>query len=112
MDDLSTKKCVPCEGGLDPISLADAKAMLEYHVPSWSISEGDGLFIYKEFKFNNFKESLDFVNMVGELAEGEGHHPDIEFGWGWVKIILTTHSIGGLSQNDFILASKINNLFK
>lgn len=109
MDNLLNQKCVPCEGGVDPIVRADAEALLSHHVPDWKISDTDKS-ISKKFEFKNFKEALDFVNKVGEIAENEGHHPDIELGWGKVKIILTTHAIGGLSQNDFILAAKINHV--
>ena len=65
----------------------------------------------KNFTFNNFIRSQDFVNKVGEIAEEEGHHPDISFGWGYAKIIITTHAIEGLSENDFILAAKIDKIF-
>lgn len=85
----------------------EAEAMRDFHVKDWEISE-DAKFISKKFKFKNFADALDFVNKVGAIAESEGHHPDIELGWGKVKIVLTTHAIGGLSQNDFIVAAKIN----
>ena len=77
-------------------------------VAGWEVKEDSE--IRKKWKFNNFAQSLDFVNKIGELAESEGHHPDIKFGWGYVKAMLTTHAIGGLSKNDFIMAAKINNL--
>ena len=120
MESLLNQKCVPCEGGVDPIVRADAEALLSHHVPDWKIDDDDpisqkasarqGLTISKKFEFKNFKEALEFVNKVGEIAESEGHHPDIELGWGKVNITLTTHAIGGLSQNDFILAAKINHV--
>lgn len=109
MEDLTTKHCVPCEGGVDPMIMSDAEAMRNYHVKDWNISD-DVKNIYKEYKFSNFKDALEFVNKVGVIAEVEGHHPDIELGWGRVKITLTTHAIGGLSQNDFIVAAKINKI--
>ena len=68
-------------------------------------------FLEKNFKFKNFLESQNFVNEVGKISEQEGHHPDILFGWGYAKIAITTHAIGGLSENDFILAAKIDKLF-
>ena len=71
----------------------------------------NNFFIEKNFKFKNFKESQDFVNSVGKISEDEGHHPDIIFGWGYAKINITTHAIEGLSENDFILAAKIDQIF-
>jgi len=103
------QKCVPCEGGVEAISKVDAKSMRDFHVKDWSIDE-IGKHISKKFVFKNFKQALEFVNKVGVIAEDEGHHPDIELGWGKVNIILTTHAIGGLSQNDFIIAAKINHV--
>lgn len=97
MNDLTNQKCVPCEGGVEPINRADAQAMLEHHVPDWVLGYGDQSFspeatsvpknISKHFKFKNFSESLAFVNKIGELAEAEGHHPDIELRWGKVNVI-------------------------
>ncbi len=84
-----------------------AKAMLE--VPGWELAN-DGKAIKRRFTFKNFAQALDFVNKAGEIAESEGHHPDISFGWGYADIMLWTHAIGGLHENDFIVASKINAL--
>lgn len=109
MEDLTTKHCVPCEGGVEPMTKMDAESMRDFHVKDWQVSE-DGKKISKLFKFKDFKEALAFVNKVGEIAESEGHHPDIELGWGKVNIMLTTHAIGGLSQNDFIVAAKTNTI--
>lgn len=106
---LLEQKCVPCEGGVDPMTKADAEAMLEFHVKDWILSN-DAKSISKKFEFKNFSDALSFVNKVGAIAESEGHHPDIELGWGKVNITLTTHAIGGLSQNDFIVAAKINHI--
>ncbi len=108
-ENLLDQKCMPCEGGVDPMTKQDAEAMLSFHVKDWTLTE-DAKSISKKFEFKNFKEALVFVNKVGEIAESEGHHPDIELGWGKVKITLTTHAIGGLSQNDFIVAAKVNNI--
>lgn len=107
--DLSSKHCVPCEGGTPPMPRADADKLLR-EVSNWELVNSGFLQIRKKFKFKNFKESLNFVNQVGEIAESEGHHPDINFGWGKAEIILWTHAIGGLSENDFILAAKIDKL--
>ena len=108
MTELSQKHCVPCEGGVEPFTKAQAEEYLK-QVPSWELSD-DGKQIERKFKFKNFAESMEFVNKVGEIAEAEGHHPDIEFGWGYAEIELSTHAIKGLSENDFILAAKINQL--
>lgn len=107
-NNLSSGHCVPCEGGTLPISKTSAEILIK-NISNWNMSN-DSLFIYKEYKFPEFKTALDFVNKVGELAESEGHHPDIELGWGRVKITLSTHAIGGLSGNDFILAAKIDKI--
>lgn len=105
--DLTKKKCVPCEGSTKPFDRGEAKKYLQY-VSGWTLV---GNSIEKEFKFKDFKEALDFVNKVGIIAEEDGHHPDIFLhGWSKVKLILSTHAIKGLSENDFILAAKINRL--
>jgi 4a-hydroxytetrahydrobiopterin dehydratase len=100
--------CVPCEGGIKPLSGDEAAQWLK-KTPKWDFNP-TGKAITRRYKFKNFKQSLAFVNGVGELAEKEGHHPDITFGWGYADLLLTTHSIGGLHQNDFIMANKINAL--
>jgi 4a-hydroxytetrahydrobiopterin dehydratase len=105
---LLNQKCVPCEGGVDPMTRQDAEAMLGFHIPDWKI-DAEGKHITKTFDFANFKEALEFVNKTGEIAESEGHHPDIHMvNYKHVTIDLSTHAIGGLSQNDFIVAAKIN----
>lgn len=106
--DLHNKKCVPCEGGTKPFDKKETDKYLTI-VRGWSTD--DYLKIIKHFKFKDFKEALSFVNKVGEIAEAENHHPNIYlYGWNKVRITLTTHAIGGLSINDFILASKIDRL--
>jgi 4a-hydroxytetrahydrobiopterin dehydratase len=104
---LVDQKCVPCEGGIDPMTKSDAEAMMDFHLKGWTLSN-DAKFISKKYSFKDFARALAFVNKIGKIAENEGHHPDIELGWGRVKVTLTTHAIGGLSQNDFILAAKID----
>jgi len=105
--DLTHQKCVPCEGGTKPMTMDEARPYLE-EVKDWKVEDGKKL--KREFKFKDFKEALAFVNKIGETAEEESHHPDIELGWGRVAVELSTHAIGGLSVNDFILAAKIDKL--
>ena len=105
--DLKDKKCVPCEGGVKPLTPDEYGSYLRTALSGWN--DVDQKQIEKEYKFKDFRQALDFVNKVGEIAESEGHHPDIYLhGWNKVKLTLTTHAIGGLSENDFILASKID----
>jgi len=103
---LDGKKCVPCEGGVTALTADQVAAMLK-EVPGWELANA-GKAIHRKFTFKNFKQALAFVNKVGDIAESEGHHPDITFGWGYADILLWTHAIGGLHENDFIVASKIN----
>ena len=111
MSDLTKKKCIPCEGGVIPFNISEIHKYLK-KVDGWDIITNNNkiFFLKKEFVFKNFLESLNFVNAVGKLSETEGHHPDIKFGWGYVKVDITTHAIKGLSENDFILASKIDQI--
>ena len=109
-ENLSTGHCVPCEGGMLPIDKASAGILIQ-KIANWTLSD-DAKSIHREFKFKDFKEALDFTNNVGAIAEIEGHHPDIELGWGKVGITLSTHAIDGLSGNDFILAAKIDEILK
>ncbi|HET6517296.1 MAG TPA: 4a-hydroxytetrahydrobiopterin dehydratase [Nitrosopumilaceae archaeon] len=104
--ELSEKKCIPCESGGEPLSENEAKKYLE-QTPSWKLN---GKKIQREFVFKNFEESMKFVNKVAKIAESEGHHPDIHIHWNKVLLELWTHSMNGLSENDFIVASKINNI--
>ena len=106
--DLTKAKCVPCEGGVKPLKGKDLQKYLSQLKTKWSIIAGKK--IRQEFKFKNFKEAIDFVNKVALLAENEGHHPDIYIFYNRVKIELWTHAIGGLFENDFILAAKIERL--
>jgi 4a-hydroxytetrahydrobiopterin dehydratase len=105
-DSLVLKKCLPCEIGTPPISESDA-AQLHQQIPDWQLEE---TLICREFKFPDFITALEFVNKVGRIAEEEGHHPDIFLSWGKVKISLTTHAAKGLTENDFVLAAKIDQL--
>ena len=109
MDDLFNKKCIPCEGGVNPLDVSEVHKY-QKKIDGWDVSKDKKniFFLEKKFSFKNFLESQKFVNEVGKIAENEGHHPDIYFGWGYAKIIITTHAIEGLSENDFILAAKID----
>lgn len=107
---LAGKKCVPCQGGIPPMVLAEAKKML-LHAKGWALAE-EGKKIEKKFVFKNFAQAMEFVNKVAEIAESEGHHPDIFVSYNKVTITNYTHKIGGLHENDFILAAKIEELQK
>ena len=111
MSDLFEKKCVPCEGGVPPLDISEIHKY-QKKVDGWEIIKGNTniYFLEKKFKFKNFAESQKFVNDVGKISEEEGHHPEILFGWGYAKINITTHAIEGLSENDFILAAKIDKI--
>jgi len=110
MSDLLNKKCVPCEGGVTAFDISEIHKY-QKKVDGWSVLQNEKkiYFLEKKFTFKNFLESQKFVNEVGRISEEEGHHPDILFGWGYTKITITTHAIEGLSENDFILAAKIDN---
>ena len=110
MSDLLNKKCIPCEGGAVPFDVSEIHKY-QKKVDGWQIIKNNKniFFIEKNFNFKNFLESQKFVNKVSKISEEEGHHPDILFGWGYAKITITTHAIEGLSENDFILAAKIDN---
>jgi 4a-hydroxytetrahydrobiopterin dehydratase len=106
---LSEKACVPCQGGIPPLDVEEAERLLA-QTPGWSLIQ-DNTRLEKRFTFNNFSSALAFVNRVGEIAEEEGHHPDISLGWGYANVVYFTHKIGGLHENDFVMAAKTNNLF-
>tara|TARA_B100000470_G_scaffold206065_1_gene181150 strand:- start:128 stop:466 length:339 start_codon:yes stop_codon:yes gene_type:complete len=111
MNDLISKKCVPCEGGVSPLDLSEIHKY-QKKVDGWDVKPNEKKIYYleKNFKFKNFLDSQNFVNKVSKISENEGHHPDITFGWGYTKIVITTHAIEGLSENDFILAAKIDQI--
>jgi 4a-hydroxytetrahydrobiopterin dehydratase len=118
MNDLLKKKCVPCEGGVKPLSHEEIGSYLA-KVNGWTVKESDspnmqkfgiGAKIFKEFKFKDFIGAINFVNNIAELAESEGHHPDIHIHYNKVLLELNTHAINGLFENDFILAAKIDTM--
>ncbi len=109
MLDLTTKRCLPCEGGAPALSADEARALLAA-VPAWRLSEG-GTRIRRDWRVKDFAAALDFFRRVGDLAEAEGHHPDLHLtGYRNVTIEVWTHAAGGLTENDFILAAKIDQL--
>ena len=112
MNDLLNKKCVPCEAGILPFDISEIHKY-QKKVDGWDVKKNDKTIYYlsKNFKFKDFKNSQKFINKVSEISEDENHHPDILFGWGYAKILITTHAIEGLSENDFILAAKIDQIF-
>jgi 4a-hydroxytetrahydrobiopterin dehydratase len=107
MSELASKTCVPCKGGTPPLK-GEELDELRGQVPEWEVVEEHHL--RKVFRFKNFREALVFVNKVGELAEEQGHHPDISFGWGRVEVTIWTHKIDGLTESDFIFAAKVDTL--
>jgi 4a-hydroxytetrahydrobiopterin dehydratase len=107
MTELAGRTCVPCRGGVPPLAGAELDA-LRQQVPAWQVVDGHHL--SREFKFPDFRQALAFVNRTGELAEAQGHHPDIFLAWGKVQITLWTHKINGLTESDFIMAAKIEQL--
>tara|TARA_Y100001970_G_scaffold289322_1_gene419319 strand:+ start:1744 stop:2079 length:336 start_codon:yes stop_codon:yes gene_type:complete len=111
MDELHKKKCVACEGSIPSFELDEIHKYLK-KVDGWQVKSDseEKYFLIKDYKFKNFLESQSFVNKVGNLAEQEGHHPDIKFGWGYCSIKIFTHAIQGLAESDFILAAKIDRL--
>lgn len=113
VQDLVQKHCVPCEGGTPPLSDAEEDRFIQ-QTPDWILlREDDQVVVHKirrQFTLKNFKEAIEFVNKIADIAEKEGHHPDIYIFYKKVQIELFTHAVGGLSENDFIMAAKINQL--
>lgn len=107
---LTEQHCVPCEGGVPPLADAEIQKYLTEVGGNWDHVPSLVHKIKKEFKFKDFKEAMAFVNQVADLAEAEGHHPDIHISWNKVRLELFTHAIHGLSENEFILAAKIERL--
>ena len=113
-DTLVNKKCVPCHGGVSALTQVEAQKMLERLLGSpgadgWQIVEG-GKALKREFKFPDFYRTMSFVNAIAHIANVEDHHPDLECGWGYCRVRYQTHAIGGLHENDFICAAKIDNI--
>src|SRR3989338_11500573 len=104
---LSDKKCVACEGDTPPLTKAEAEKYLTQVSDKWHLEDKS---IWAEFKFKDFKENMAFVNKIAEIAESEGHHPDLKIYYNKLHIDLSTHAVNGLSENDFILAAKIDKI--
>ena len=107
-EELAGKQCVPCRAGGVPLHREQAERYLEA-VPAWSLSE-DATRLTRRFEFQDFVEAMEFVNRVARIAEAQGHHPDIAIHWNKVELVLWTHAIGGLHENDFVVAAKIDRL--
>lgn len=111
MSELAAKTCLPCEGGVKPMSADEAGQLLARLHDDWTLSE-DGTEIRRDFSFKGFYRTMGFVNAVAWIANQENHHPDLEVGWGHCLVKFSTHAINGLSENDFICAAKVDALLK
>lgn len=109
MTELADKHCLPCEGGVKPLTREEAQRYLDKLAPEWTLSD-DAKVISKDFEFKGFNKTMGFVNALAWIANQEGHHPDLEVGYGHCKVNYSTHAIGGLSENDFICAAKVDKL--
>lgn len=109
-EDLSSKSCIPCRGGVPPLRGAELEELHRRLGGDWSVVGEHHL--SKEFPFPDFREALEFTNRVGETAEREGHHPDVYLAWGKVRLDIWTHKIDGLTESDFILAAKADKLYR
>ena len=107
-EQLSTRSCTPCQGGIPPLGPTRAKELLA-STPGWSMLD-EARRLEKRYTFGNFREALEFVTRLGELSEEQGHHPDISFGWGWATVSWQTKKIKGLHENDFIMAARTDGL--
>ncbi|MGH9771255.1 MAG: 4a-hydroxytetrahydrobiopterin dehydratase [Candidatus Acidiferrales bacterium] len=107
MSELASKTCVPCRGGVPPLAGKELEDLAQ-QAPQWKVV--DGHHMIRTFPFQDFRQALIFVNKVGELAEQQGHHPDILLSWGKAEITTWTHKVNGLTESDFILAAKIDKL--
>ena len=108
MSELAQKECIPCKGGTPPLKGRELSELQDKLDGGWQVVDEHHL--EKEYRFKDFRSALTFTNKVGELAETQGHHPDILLSWGKVKLTLWTHKIGGLTESDFILAAKADTL--
>ena len=107
MSELSGKHCKPCEGGVAPYSREQAQQLMKHLASDWVLSS-EGPYLRREFKFKDFYRTMSFVNALAHIANIEDHHPDLEVGYNYCRVQFTTHAIKGLSENDFICASKVD----
>lgn len=108
MPDLFEMECIPCKGGVPPLKGEDLRRLHAQLDPAWTVADEHHL--ERGYRFKNFRDALAFTNQVGDLAEAQGHHPDIELGWGRVRLKVWTHKIDGLTESDFIFAAKVDRL--
>jgi 4a-hydroxytetrahydrobiopterin dehydratase len=108
MSALAEKQCIPCKGGIPPLKGQELARLVRELDGGWQVVEERQL--EKEYRFKDFREALGFTNKIGELAEAQGHHPDIYLAWGKVKLTIWTHKINGLTESDFVLAAKADSL--
>lgn len=106
---LLSERCIPCRGDIAPLTIKEAQEYLS-ETPGWSLIDNSSK-IRRNFTFKDFLSALEFVQKISALAEEQGHHPDISFGWGYCSVIFYTHKIAGLHKNDFIMAAKVNALY-
>jgi 4a-hydroxytetrahydrobiopterin dehydratase len=109
MAELSQKHCRPCDGGVEPLTRAQAEALMPQLSPEWCLSK-EGPYLRREFPFKDFYRTMSFVNAVAHIANIEDHHPDLEVGYHYCRVQFTTHAIRGLSENDFICAARIDQI--
>ncbi len=108
--DLSERSCEPCEGGVPALEEARARALMAELDPAWRLEMEGGARLVRRLEFKGFARAVYAANLAAFLADREGHHPDISFGWGYCELVWTTHAIGGLSENDFICAAKFDRM--
>ena len=109
MSDLAARRCKPCEGGIPPLTAAEAQRFLSQISGSWTVTE-NARAIRREFRFRDFYRTMSFVNALAHIANIEDHHPDLEVGYNYCRVLFSTHAIKGLSENDFICAAKLDQL--
>jgi 4a-hydroxytetrahydrobiopterin dehydratase len=111
MSHLADRTCVPCKGAVPPLERTQADDLLAQVGDEWQVLENGHLFLEKTYRFKDFAQALEFVNRIGELAEAQGHHPDVYLSWGKVRLQIWTHKIKGLTESDFVFAAKCDRAF-
>ena len=109
MESLTEKKCLPCEGGVPPLPAEQSARLLSELAPGWRLSP-DGTELQRDYTFKDFYRTMSFVNALAHVANSEDHHPDLAIGYNYCRVRYTTHAVGGLTENDFICAAKIDRL--